>query len=321
MLHILWGILKIILVLAGILVSFAVVLLLLVLFCPIRYRLIGTCKEGEAFGKAGISWLFHLIWVSIVYEKAELSYQIRIFGVSLETYQKLAVSLANKKKRIQKKKTDESQGEEDSAQSDKKEEKYTEKQTALSDDKKAEKEESVQSCSKSFWETVKNIFVWARALFRSIFTKLLRGILWIWHIPVRIYRGIHKIVLTISEFCGNIEKWKAFIQNERVRAALGLAFEKAKRLLKHVLPTKTEGWILFGFEDPSITGQTLAVAGMTCPLHKNRIELRPNFEEKVFEADVKLKGRVRLFVVLKEGLELYFDKNVKYMIKAWKKEA
>ena len=77
---------------------------------------------------------------------------------------------------------------------------------------------------------------------------------------------------------------------------------------------------MFGFEDPSVTGQILAVAGMTCPIHKNRIELRPVFDKKIFETDVKLRGRIRLVVILKEGLELYFDKNVKYMIKAWKKE-
>ena len=52
MLHILWGILKIILILAGILVGLAAILIFLVLFCPIRYQLSAICKGKEAFAKA-----------------------------------------------------------------------------------------------------------------------------------------------------------------------------------------------------------------------------------------------------------------------------
>lgn len=320
MLHILWGILKIILILAGILVGLAAILLLLVLFCPVRYRLTGVCKEGKAVGKAVISWLFHLIWVSVAYEEKKLSYQIRILGISLETYQKIASGFAKKTKRIRKKKTDNSLGEDDSVRSDE-EHKRLEERIVLPAVKQKEEQEKEELCVPGFWKRFRLFFVQIGRLLWRIFAAALRVVLWIWHIPVRIYQGIHKIVLTISEFCGNIEKWKAFIENERVRTAFGLVFGKGKRMLKHVFPTKTQGWILFGFEDPSITGQILAAAGMTCPIHQNRIELRPNFEEKVFEADIKIRGRVRLFVVLKEGLELYFDKNVKYMMNAWKKEA
>ena len=320
MLHILWGILKIILIVAGILAGLAAVLLLLVLFCPIRYQLSGVCKEGITVGKVGISWLFHLIWVSVAYEEKKLSYQIRILGISLETYQKIASRFAKKTKQIRKKKTGDSLDEGDSVRSNE-EHKQFEERTVVPAVKQKEDQEKEERCAPGFWKKFRLFFVQIGRLICRIFAAALRWILWIWHIPVRIYQGIHKIVLTISEFCGNIEKWKAFIENERVRTALGLVFGNGKRLLKHVFPTKTQGWILFGFEDPSVTGQILAAAGMTCPIHQNRIELRPNFEEKVFESDVKIRGRVRLFVVLKEGLELYFDKNVKYMMNVWKKEA
>ena len=319
MLHILWGILKIIFILIGILMGLAVLLLLLILFCPIRYRMDGTFREGEAVGKAGVSWLFHLIFVSIIYEERKLSCRIRILGIPLERYKGIIAKLKKRNKKNQKEEMHGSQREED-FQQEKEEQRLTEKMEGLPEAGKIEKQEQEEPDLRNVWGKIKVVFVRTGRLFCRIFMVILRTILWIWYIPVRIYHGICKIALTISGICGNIEKWKAFLENERVRAALGLALEKGKRLWKHIFPTKMEGWILFGFEDPSVTGQILAVAGMTCPIHKNRIELRPVFDKKIFETDVKLRGRIRLVVILKEGLELYFDKNVKYMIKAWKKE-
>lgn len=321
MLHILWGILKIIFILIGILVGLAAVVLFLVLFCPIRYHFAGNCEESKAAARAGASWLFHLICISAIYEERNFSYQICILGVSLETYQKLITKFTNRKKNIQKNKTKKRLSEEPCEKKEQEEkQKPTGKREALPEPVNTPKRDEEESAPPSFWRKIKTFFLWIGRLFCRIFTAVLRGILFIWHIPGRIYQGICKIALTISGFCGNIEKWKRFIENERVRAALGLVLGKTKRLLRHVFPTKTQGWILFGFEDPSMTGQALAFAGMTCPLHKNKIELRPVFDKKIFEADIKLRGRIRLFVILKEGLELYFDKNVKYMIKAWKKE-
>lgn len=322
MLHILWGILKIIFILAAILIGLAAVLIFLVLFCPIRYRLSATCKGKEAFAKAGVSWLFRLIWVSIVCEQRRLSYRIYILGVPLETFQKFAAKFKKRKKKVPKDKPQKQVLEEYSGEEEKNEEyKQSRNLETLTDLEHTEESEREESAAPGWWGNIKKIFIGLARLFRRMFTAGLRVILWICHIPGRIYQGIRKIALTITEFCGNMERWKAFIEDERVRTAFGLVFGKGKRLLRHIFPTKTEGWVLFGFEDPSITGQILAAAGMTCPIHKNTIELRPVFDEKIFEADVKLRGRIRLFVILKEGLELYFDKNVKYMMKAWKKEA
>ena len=67
MLHILWLIIKFILILLGIIAGLIFLVLLLLLFCPVRYRAraekeraVGI-KEIEAFGE--VSWLFHGIAV------------------------------------------------------------------------------------------------------------------------------------------------------------------------------------------------------------------------------------------------------------------
>ena len=86
-----------------------------------------------------------------------------------------------------------------------------------------------------------------------------------------------------------------------------------------MLPTRITGKITFGNEDPAVTGMVLAVLGMTIPFHKNKIEVAPLFDdENVLEGEILLKGRIYEIVVLKTAAELYFNKNIKYVIHRWR---
>ena len=68
-----------------------------------------------------------------------------------------------------------------------------------------------------------------------------------------------------------------------------------------------------------VTGMVLAVLGMTIPFHKNKIEAAPLFDdENVLEGEILLKGRIYGIVVLKTAAELYFNKNIKYVIHRWR---
>ena len=62
MLHILWLILKFILIILGILLGLLLLAVLLVLFCPVRYKASAFKTEGswnQIEGEGVVSWLFH----------------------------------------------------------------------------------------------------------------------------------------------------------------------------------------------------------------------------------------------------------------------
>ncbi len=62
MLHILWLILKFILIILGILLGLLLLAVLLVLFCPVRYKASAVKAEGgwkQTEGEGIVSWLFH----------------------------------------------------------------------------------------------------------------------------------------------------------------------------------------------------------------------------------------------------------------------
>ena len=87
MLHILWLILKFILIVLGIALGLVLLAVLLVLFCPVRYQA-SAVKDVDNWNQAqvsgGVSWLFRLISVRVIYTDGQLKKEIRIFGISLD---------------------------------------------------------------------------------------------------------------------------------------------------------------------------------------------------------------------------------------------
>lgn len=80
-LRILWILLSII----GIILAFILLLLLLVLFVPVRYRVYGRKKE-DMYAKGQVSWLWHLIHASFLYENEKLKVVFRIFGIPITRF-------------------------------------------------------------------------------------------------------------------------------------------------------------------------------------------------------------------------------------------
>lgn len=96
-------------------------------------------------------------------------------------------------------------------------------------------------------------------------------------------------------------------------------YKDAKGLIRHVLPTKIDGHVTFGCEDPAVTGTALAVLGMTFPFHKNKVQVTPLFDgENQLTGDIAMKGRIYGIMFVKAAIEIYFNKNIKYVMNRWK---
>ena len=80
MLEIILMILKIVGIGVGAILAFALFLLLLVLFVPVRYDLSGVNKEALA-AKGKVYWLFRIVSFQAIYEDDQLKMVARIFGV------------------------------------------------------------------------------------------------------------------------------------------------------------------------------------------------------------------------------------------------
>ena len=316
MLHILWLIIKFILIILGIAGALLLSVLLLLLFCPVRYLIQGSKpEEGGMSGLKGqvrVSWLFRGITFRFFYENKETKTDFRIFGISAGKFRRRKKQAPEKSARPEEKISDENISTEKELPSLEKLPSVTENKEKTEIPKvqeraAKEKEEKREEIQESEPEKKKP------GLLKGFMEKIKS-------IPAK----IRKIRLTIKRTCVKIEWWKGFFSNPRIKEAISFCWKDIKKLIRHILPVKVEGNVTFGFEDPSITGRIVALLGMSIPFHKNRIQVMPLFQtdRNILEGNIKMKGRIYGVVLVKTAAEIYFNKNVKYMINRWKhKEA
>ena len=319
MLHILWILIKFILIILGILLGLALLAVLLLLFCPVRYQAravkeTGSFKETEL--EARITWLFHVIGVRFCFHNGEGKLVILFFGVSLETIKGWLKKLKGGRRKNSVSQTSRSKASQPEAHAAENFQDHAPKTEAvLLENNTAEpqtgkpsaekQEENIKSASKSglitrIWEILSKIIRFPGNLWNKVIS-IIKGII----------EKIKNIKKTISGITDKLGWWKEFLTNERTKAAISLIWKDAKGLLHHVLPTKLEGDVTFGCDDPAITGTVLAVLGMTFPFHKNRIHVNPLFDgENQLTGNVFLKGRIYGIVLIKAAIEIYFNKNI-----------
>lgn len=314
MLHILWLIIKFILIMLGIVCALLLAVLLLLLFCPVRYLIQGSKpEEGGMSGLSGlirISWLFSGITFRIFYENGKMGTDFRVFGISPGKFKGRKKKISVKKEILEKKIPEEKMsgenisGEEEMSSSEKIasviEEKKETGKLEVQEETEGEKAEEISK---------KNLEKKKPGLLKRFMEKIKS-------IPSK----IRKIRLTIKRTCVKIEWWKRFFSNPRIKEAIAFCWKDIKKLIRHILPVKVEGNVTFGCEDPSITGRIVALLGMSIPFHKNCIQVMPLFQadRNILEGTIKMKGRIYGVVLVKTAAEIYFNKNVKYMINRWK---
>ena len=139
------------------------------------------------------------------------------------------------------------------------------------------------------------------------------------------------IISKIKQIIENFKaKWKAFkdrfkslnikkdaiigfLNADGTLSGAGYLLAQGKRLLKMIFPKKIEGWLRFGTGDVYIEGQYLSYLCLLYPLYGRKFEIRPEWDEEVFETDAAFSGRITMFIILLVILEVLFNKKVKLL--------
>lgn len=319
MLHILLTILKILGILLLVLVGILLVIILSVLFVPVCYGAQGKKTADELYGKVSVSWLFRLVYARFVYEEGKTALEIFLFGIPLlAAKRKLDVWKAERRKKKAEKPDKKSvvKAEEPDRESVVKAiEPDREPTVKATEPDKEPAAEVVESDGKPTVQTgqqeKKTVFKQIGGKVSGIWKKIKGFFTALWRLPGKIADRIRKIRLTFRGICDKIKQWYTFFQMDDTREAIRFLKEKGKGLLLHILPRKVRGKVVFGFDDPSLTGQVLALAGAIYPLYKERLQLTPVFDRQVLEGEVKLSGRVFGGYLLWQAWQIYRNREVK----------
>ncbi len=305
MLHILGMILKIAGILLGSILGIFLLATLLILFVPIRYQVNGSYQE-KINVKAKISWLLSIVKVSIQYGEKGISFKIALFGISLGKKKEQKRILVREKENSEIEKVQETK--EIKENKGIQETKEIKEKKEIQETKEIKEKKEIQE-AKEIEEKKEIREEKEESKEKFSFTKKIREIQ-------------EKIKYTICTICDKIktarkkvEDIKDFLQDEKNKEAFRLIKGQLLLLWKHTKPRKYSVTCHFGFEDPAITGQLLGAASMFMPLYKNKVQLYPDFNQKVFLAEGFLKGRVRIFPLFLIILRLWRNKQVRSTVR------
>ncbi len=318
MLHILLMIVLFILKIIGIILAAAIGILLLVLMCglfvPIRYYVTADGKLGEKHPvrvEMKATWLLHM--VNIVFSYGE-SARLRIRVLCFTLLDSAREKKKKKEKKGKKKKERNSDIKEDGNEESEEREEIENLKTE-SREKKPETEEIEET------ETEK-AEVEIPALENE--EKRNKSVFAFFH---KLLEALKNIEYTIQGICGkiknvmeNIRYYIDILQGEAFRSVFRNAKKQLIWICRKVKPTRCRINLRAGMEDPATTGQIVAAYGILYPLVGGSVFLQPEFEEKVIEGDVYIKGKITGIIFLIAGLKIALDKNVWRLIKLLKKE-
>lgn len=314
MLHILFVILKIIGIVLAVLLGLFILILLLALFVPIRYK--GEFrKETEPEITARVSWLLHIVSIPVICRNGTLSVKIRFFGITVKKRMKDEEELDSDEKEF-------FQDVEDAVNiGEAKLEEIEAKEVPISDTSTEKVNGSsdldIQSKNHKIREEVEKISEEPRGgLIKIIFGKIKAFFLKI----LGIWKKIKNLKYTFRRLCGRIKKGiqkcrdtKEFLTDERTRAAFKQCVAQLKILIKKMFPKKIRGMLRFGTKDPALTGEILGGISIFYPVFMDNVKVYPDFEQGIFEGELFVKGRFCLITVLLVLWRLWRDKNIRYV--------
>ena len=321
--HIVLLILKILLIILLSLIGLVILLALLVLFAPVRYKLYAR-KNDDIWAKMTARWLGFVLCFKLTYDQNNgIVYRLRLFGGTLFGSDKTP-NLRHEKNSDELENDDATDGQIDAFVDDQTESAKNTTQNSDagngSDRVLTEEFPSADPEDSEFLLEDKEFEQRAESgrekLRENIFERIGRKI-------DSIFKKIAEKYRSAAEKFASLKKKKdgytKLMNNVRTKEALRVAKTELMALLRHLKPSKLKGQLTYGTGDPASTGQHLGIMSAFFPLYYDNIDITPDFENKILEGDIMIKGRIRLWSVGWCALKVIWNKNVKITISRFKK--
>ncbi len=340
------GILKIIGCCLAFLVCVLLLFLFLFLFVPLRYRLEGHFYPGDTepqenryFLHVSFSWLFHLIRGGISLP-GEGSFTIRVAFWTLLPRKDRQLRTGRRRGRKEEKQTadqkdaermmaaedsDSKEADAESSAGDHSERKEANAEAFAGDH--AEREEAEQREGKEERRTdameesleeensddslKHNLY--ERIRFFSVFGAR------VWEFLKKPYQVLKRIQYTIYSMYVRISMVKALLESDAFASAFRLALRKMGVVIRSLLPKSGKAELTIGLDNPADTASVLALYGILSPFLPRGVKVFANFEEPILTGDFRLHGRITCFCILRCGLALWMDGNVRRVVRRFQK--
>lgn len=292
-----------------VLVLFALLLLaaLLVLFSAVCYQAEGSYLGNTLKANGRISWLFHILTIRFSFEERVYG-DVRIFGIPVWSTDKKGAEKPNETQPEMENGPEDFQPEEEvfsiqelGTETGDRDRGIPELSGTKQHKAEPEQEEAEPKPEESFLET------WIRRLSEKSGRLFQKG-------KQMAADGKRRFRRAMAQK----EKLVSWIEDEANQESVKLAVRQLGKIIRHLLPRKGHGRVTFGFgEDPYLTGKVLTAIAPFYPLYGEYLELYPDFERRIFEAEGTGNGHIRIGVIIGYAIRLLFDSNIRKNIRAF----
>lgn len=340
MLHIILLILKIIGIILLCILGILLLAILCVLFVPVRYRIELERKEGEGEPPftvhARITWLMHIVNVRIRYPSDKAYVRVRLFLFTLLRVPDGKERQAGHKKRPPGKREDKtapdgSQRQPEAIKAEPEADPADTGDAPMHPDPtpSSKKEEGKPIPTVTIRARNEEAILAERSEEKTSFREKLSGI------AAKCKNFFHKIKdliqnieYTIRNICDKIKSvsdqigyYREVIADDAFQSSFRLCKGELASIVKSLKPQKLKVNLTIGMDDPAATGEILAFYGMLYPVIGEYVNITGDFDRKRIEGCALIKGRIRAFTFVKTAIRIYFNKDIKKLIKLFKKEA
>ena len=133
---------------------------------------------------------------------------------------------------------------------------------------------------------------------------------------------IEKVKCTFRNICDTIKRikeevdfYKELWDRPEGKETVKIVFGQLWYLLKKMKPSKIQGDIVFGTGDPATTGQVIGAIAAVYGFFPEKLHITPDFDEKKYEGNIHVKGKLRLIHVVIIAVKLIADRNFRYVVK------
>lgn len=289
------------------LLGFILIAALLLVFYPVSYKLMAS-YEGTAAVKLKVHWLFHLISVTLDYEREKKKCVLRLCGIPLMDFLNPKPK-KEKKKKMPKKRKHKSAGTDNMDKTDKaaEPEKHSYESASSMERRQEEPEENITDAGAEETEGKSRL-----KAFRDKITGFLKRIKIVIAGILQKIRDVYEKGVNLRE---KIDKWIEVLERERTRQALDKVKHHIIGLVKHIMPKKWKAFALLGFEDPALTGKIMGYYWMFIGLWGEHFICTPDFEHKVLKGNIEARGHIQVFKFLYVAYRFLFDKDLVYLRK------
>lgn len=282
-------VLSIIGIVIGGILGVVLLLLLILLLCPIVYKISGSAHDEKYNLKVRIHYLFGLVRAGYTYPEPGNIYA-KVAWVTL--YDSKGEKKGSKGSAEDETDFSDEEPDADTGYDD------TEKQEPVDPYKVAEEETSSTIESKTNSSNDKN-------------GKKSRILNPIYHIKKAWENFRFKVIQKIKLIYKNISFYIKLLLHDDTQALLSTFKKQLVKIFKQLIPKTGKANVTLGMDSPDVTAYIYGAYSLLFLKKANRYVLTPDFEKKIIEGDMQIKGWFNLFGIVICALPIVFSKKLR----------